>query len=227
MGEALEGKEGMEETVKQMNAIANSTKQMDSVVGRLENRTQEIQLTLQLMTEIAEQTNLLALNAAIEAARAGEAGKGFAIVADEVRKLADISSQHAGQISRIVKDLNADTVDLGNEMRQTRETTEMGLQKVKKSDVIFSSIVGRVEEIHGLLDAAYTMAENIGTNVEEVNLFVGEMSSVTEGYRGNAENISIASKEQLVTAMDFINITSELRNITVNLNKQIAGIQIS
>ena len=117
-GEALEGKEGMGETVEQMSAISTSTEQMGQVVDRLENRTKEIQTTLQLMTEIAQQTNLLALNAAIEAARAGESGKGFAVVADEVRKLADLSSQHAHQIGRVVEDLTADTVDLGNEMEQ-------------------------------------------------------------------------------------------------------------
>lgn len=179
------------------------------------------------MTEIAQQTNLLALNAAIEAARAGEAGKGFAIVADEVRKLADLSSQHANQIGRVVKDLTADTVDVGNEMRHTREMTEMGIQKVKNSDIIFSNIVERVGEVHGLLDGSYTMAENIEVNVNDVNTFIGEMSIVTESYRGNAENISAASEEQLATAVDFKNITLELRNITENLNKQIASIQIS
>ena len=225
--EALEGKMGMKETVEQMSVISTSTEQMGQVVERLEDRTKEIETTLHLMTEIAQQTNLLALNAAIEAARAGEAGKGFAIVADEVRKLADLSSQHANQIGRVVKDLTADTVDVGNEMRHTREMTEMGIQKVKNSDIIFSNIVERVGEVHGLLDGSYTMAENIEVNVNDVNTFIGEMSIVTESYRGNAENISAASEEQLATAVDFKNITLELRNITENLNQQIASIQIS
>jgi len=225
--EALAGRAGMEETVAQMSIISTSTDQMGQVVGRLEHRTKEIQLTLQLMTEIAQQTNLLALNAAIEAARAGEAGKGFAIVADEVRKLADLSKQHADQIGGVVIDLTADTADLGIEMAYTREMTETGIQKVKNSDVIFTNIVGRAEEVHNMLDASYTMAENIGQNVKEVNAFIEEMSSVVEGYRGNAENIFAASEEQLATAMDFKHITEELRNITTNLNQQIASIQVS
>lgn len=225
--EALGGKEEMKETVKQMHAIFWSTEQMWEVVKSLENRTKEIQRTLQLMTEIARQTNLLALNAAIEAARAGEVGKGFVIVADEVRKLADLSSRHAGQIRSVVKDLTGDIANLSIGMRHVRETTELGIQKVRNSDVSFTNIVGRVEEIHSLLDTSYSMAKTIGMNVGDVNKFIEGMSSVIIKYRENAENISATSEEQLATAMDFKYITTELRDITENLNKQIVSIQIS
>ena len=68
----------MRETVAAMEAIQGSSRQINQIIG--------------VIDEIAFQTNLLALNAGVEAARAGEAGKGFAVVAQEVRELAQRSA---------------------------------------------------------------------------------------------------------------------------------------
>lgn len=86
-GDAKEGGEAVQKTVKAMKDIADK---------------------ISIIEEIARQTNLLALNAAIEAARAGEHGKGFAVVASEVRKLAERSQEAAREIS----DLSSSSVDI-------------------------------------------------------------------------------------------------------------------
>ena len=227
MEDALVGSGGMKDTVGQMSVISTNIEQMGQVVERLENRSIEIRGILKLMTDIAQQTNLLALNAAIEAARAGEAGKGFAVVADEVRKLADISSQHAGRIGIVINGLTEDTIDLAKEMESTKKTTEIGIQKVKTSDVIFSNIVRKVEMVHSSLDTSHIMAWDIAKDVEAVYKFIGEMTAATDEYRGNMEGISTASEEQLATFTDFKNITTELRGATENLNNQISSIHVT
>ena len=66
---------------------------------------EQMDASLDLINEIADQTNLLALNAAIEASRVGDESTGFSVVAGEIRTLAERSAETAGEISRLVKQM--------------------------------------------------------------------------------------------------------------------------
>ena len=77
----------MQEMMKAMQDISNSSKEIGKIVKTIE--------------DIAFQTNILELNAAVEDARAGTAGKGFSVVADEVRSLAAKSAEAAGNTSTL------------------------------------------------------------------------------------------------------------------------------
>jgi methyl-accepting chemotaxis protein len=223
---ALQGIEVMKNTVEQMNAVVSSADQVHLVVEKLETRSKEIEVTLQLMTEISAQTNLLALNAAIEAARAGDAGKGFAVVAEEVRKLADLSNQYGQKVSQVVKSLQEDTAELTKEMQITETTMATGVEKVNSSSEIFTQIVDKVENISNQLSTSYEMAENIGSNVEEIRVFINEMSQAVATYREDTEDIAKAADKQLSMAEEFKRVTATMRETTENLNRQIRDIQI-
>ena len=81
------------EAVEAMDAIAQSARQINQIVG--------------VIDDIAFQTNLLALNAGVEAARAGDAGRGFAVVASEVRGLSQRSAQAAKEIKALIAEFDA------------------------------------------------------------------------------------------------------------------------
>jgi ABC-type transporter Mla subunit MlaD len=78
--------------IEEINAIDQAVRRLDA--------------SLELINEIADQTNLLALNAAIEASRLGSTGSGgFSVVAGEIRSLAESSAETAGEIGRLVKQM--------------------------------------------------------------------------------------------------------------------------
>lgn len=224
--EAQMGIEVMTDTVEQMNMVVKSAGQMSGVVEKLENRSVEIEKTLQLITEIASQTNLLALNAAIEAARAGEAGKGFAVVADEVRKLADLSNQYAVQIANVVSGLRQDTASLASEMQVTEKSMSSGVTKVVESNAIFQTISEKVKQMGTLMSESFEMAEQIGKDVCDVSEYMTEISATVASYKNDTENIAHASERQLTTTEEFDQITVNLRQLTEDLDKQINDVQI-
>jgi len=80
----------------------------------------------EMIHSVAQRTNLLSLNASIEAARAGEAGRGFSVVADEIRKLAESAGQSAEEISKLVHEIQTETAQVADEMRQSSQVIAEG-----------------------------------------------------------------------------------------------------
>lgn len=140
-------------TVEGMGNIRETIHETEKRIKRLGQRSQEINVTVDIINNIAERTHVLALNAAMQAAAAGEAGRGFAVVAEEVQRLAESSRNATSQISTLVKNIQVDTADTmatmnktitqvvqgselaeraGAQMRATRETTEQLVHSVEQ-----------------------------------------------------------------------------------------------
>jgi len=96
-GVARKGGEVVEEVVRKMSSIRESSTRIGEITG--------------LIDSIAFQTNILALNAAVEAARAGEQGRGFAVVASEVRNLAQRSAAAAHEIKSLIAESGEKVAD--------------------------------------------------------------------------------------------------------------------
>lgn len=99
-------------------------------VATLEERSQQIERVVAVISTVAAQTKLLALNATIEAARAGEAGRGFAVVADEVKQLAEQTRTAAEEIvdqvravQQVAADSSAVMAGIGATIRSMGELT--------------------------------------------------------------------------------------------------------
>lgn len=123
-----------------MNNIVSSTKLAEQKI----NETDEI---LSLITSVSSQSNLLALNAAIEAARAGEAGKGFSVVAGEMRKLSQMSSDSAKKISQLLLEMKNSINEVIKEINTTSIAAESQVAATEEITATLQEITTNFEEL--------------------------------------------------------------------------------
>ena len=163
---AVEGGHAVEEVVKTMNSINDSSKKIVDIIAVIDS--------------IAFQTNILALNAAVEAARAGEQGRGFAVVASEVRNLAQRSASAAKEIKELIN-TSVENISHGNII-----VHEAGN---KMSQIVVS--VGKVNEIMSEIALAGKEQES-GINL--INQAIVEMDSVTQQNAALVEQAAAAAQ---------------------------------
>ncbi|MEH3038448.1 MAG: methyl-accepting chemotaxis protein [Sphingomonas paucimobilis] len=155
-------------------------RQAVEAMGGIKRASDEISEIISVIDGIAFQTNLLALNAGVEAARAGDAGKGFAVVASEVRALAQRSANAASDVkSRIMAS--------GNQV-------EIGVNLVGETGDALERIVGRIAEIAHLVATIAKGADEQSSGLQQVNIAVNEMDSVTQQNAAMVEESTAAAR---------------------------------
>lgn len=220
---AESGMKKIEAYVAQMQEVDRSMQEMNKVFASFDESTGGMEKALNSITEIASQTNLLSLNASIEAARAGEAGRGFAVVAEEIRQLADNSQTIAGQIGRMIGEVQrqADAMnaqlarslkqlEIGNEM--TRET-KTSFELIRESThVVGSSVDHIMERVSDLSDQIGVTSKGVDTifrtaenNVDEIN----EVSTIVTQESANLQEVSEAIGRLLQSTVELEELVSE------------------
>lgn len=157
----------MHAMVDEMNRITDTSKEISSIIGAIE--------------DIASQTNLLSLNASIEAARAGEAGRGFAVVADEIGKLALQCSKSANTTRELIETAISQT-EKGNAIATS---TADALYEVSEKVIQITEIADQVKE----------NCEHQTLVLQEVDRAMEEISGIVETNSASAEESSAASEE--------------------------------
>lgn len=218
---ARDGGKTLEQAIRQIQHIEQSTIQSTEVVTSLGERSKEIGQIVGTISGIAEQTNLLALNAAIEAARAGEQGRGFAVVADEVRKLAESSHEAAQQIANLIQATQKDTDDAVKGMQAGSEEVRVGTQNIVSMGEAFRKIIDIVEqvsaEIQGISKAIGGMAENGREIVGHIRTIGATSRTAAE----EAETVSAATEEQSASVQEIANASQNLARMASELKQEV------
>ncbi|MBE4906443.1 HAMP domain-containing protein [Bacillus luteolus] len=211
----------VENTLNQMNSIHGTVSETDLYVRKLNERSNEINEIIHLITEIAEQTNLLALNAAIEAARAGEAGKGFAVVAEEVRKLADQTRKSAMEITSIVKHVQDDSGNTVKSITEVKEKVNAGLTLAKDTSEKFKEILLSMTKVNEQIHGITSVSQEISAGSEEVAANVSEMAEVAKIASKSTLEVAAASEEQLASMEEVNAASTSLTSLAEQLQKTI------
>jgi uncharacterized protein Yka (UPF0111/DUF47 family) len=151
-------------------------------IGAIDQAVRRLDSSLELINEIADQTNLLALNAAIEASRLGTAATGgFSVVAGEIRSLAESSAETAGEIGRLVK--------------QMEKVIRVGGDSSKAVGRVFEHLGKELEGYSRFVDRLQlAVREQLAAN-GEVSDSLGKIRQVTGDNSQAADRVKLAVGE--------------------------------
>ncbi|BBH71052.1 hypothetical protein ACTI_77370 [Actinoplanes sp. OR16] len=183
---ARAGDATIDQTRASMAAIRTQVDQIVQHMLALGEKSQQIGLVVDLVSELAEQTNILAINATIEASGAGEWGRRFAVVAEEIRKLADRTAASAKEIRALIEDVRG-------AVNTTVMATEIGAKAVDSGARQFNEATNNFREIVKLVATTNDATREIElstkqqtTAVEQVNVAAGDTARVSRETEASA-----------------------------------------
>ncbi|QSX34246.1 methyl-accepting chemotaxis protein [Shewanella avicenniae] len=190
------GEDMVAKAIRQIELLANGLDQTSLAMDKLRTDTEQIDAVLDVIKSVSEQTNLLALNAAIEAARAGEAGRGFAVVADEVRSLASRTQNSAGEIEKLIINLQSGSQESMARMKQSMSQCSDAVSMSRNAGEMLKEITRAVSTIQDMNHQIAAASEEQSAVAEEINRSVIRVRDIAE-ESATASNDIAQSAENL------------------------------
>ncbi|NBH83190.1 methyl-accepting chemotaxis protein [bacterium C-53] len=184
----------------------------------LQKKNGAISNFVDMINEIASQTNLLSLNASIEAARAGEAGKGFAVVAEEIRNLADDAVKAAGEIQKMVAQIDVQTLETAGTAKEAERIVAEQAKTVEKTKLNFESISECAEQL-------ISNIELIGSNIHGMNDQRHETLKSLSSISAVSEETAASSGEVYHVAVGQKKIVEDLQRSSISLSHKVERLE--
>lgn len=208
----------VESVSKNILESLNSFLQVKDKGNDLQNKAEDINNIVSIVSGIAEQTNLLALNASIEAARAGEQGRGFAVVAESIRKLAEQSKSAVQEINnnlaQFVTDIRllVDNIDkqydvLENETKNLEEVRDISYEATTSIQAVSGSMIKTINELNKEADSIASIYDTI----ESLAAIAEENSASSEEVSASVSNYTNEIKKLIDNIYDFKQITENFK----------------
>ncbi|NPV93017.1 MAG: HAMP domain-containing protein [Firmicutes bacterium] len=216
---AVEGGQAISHAIDSISSIKDIVQDTAGVIRELGVSSDRISEIADTITGIASQTNLLALNAAIEASRAGEQGRGFSVVADEVRKLAEQSRESAGNIAKIIGEVQSQT-------RYAIEKTDKSAQEVSTGhDVVlaagesFKIIQRHIDDVSQAVNGITTTAQQLSVFSGNVIASVEKIREISQDTAAKSQAISVATEEQSASMQEVASSAESLARLSNQLEE--------
>ena len=178
--EAQQGLEQVNSVIEGMDRLLTQIEANGRKVRRLEDRSTEIGVIVELIRGISSRTDMLALNATIESIRAGEHGRGFAIVAEEIRKLAERSAVATREISTLVEAIQADTHESIRALSEEQAQTQRESQRIRETGSSLARIRQVVEKSARLVEGISRSTNDQVMTTQELVRAMQRISDVTQ-----------------------------------------------
>jgi len=219
--DALEGERVVADLRESMDQIEHTNLQAIATITRFAEKTQEINLILDVIHDITGQSALLALNASIIASQAGVHGKGFSVIAEEMRNLANevsASTKNIGAIAQSVQQetntvtqmIHAGTASITQGAKRTQQAEER-LQKIISSAQRVSAMVTETAEA---LQGQMTISHEVINAMDQVHTMMSEITRAT-----NEQNITTKQIQTAIAAIS--NLASQTQEA---MNQQLEGV---
>ena len=205
--------------IEKMRSVFERVEQLGAMVLQLEAKTRDVHQIMEIITSVASRTNLLSFNASIEAARAGEAGRGFAVVADEIRKLAENAARSAGEISKLIHEIEDDTQNVADEMRQSGQVISEAREDVNTIALSLEQIRGAVGEASARAEEIFQEADNQARDAEYMVESIREIARVAPTNAGSMDEVAGTSQGQLDSMGQMVTSAETLTARAIRLHE--------
>ncbi|GAE27791.1 methyl-accepting chemotaxis protein [Halalkalibacter wakoensis JCM 9140] len=220
--QASEGNIIVEKAIGQMHSIDEQTNVTVEVISNLNNKANEIQEILTLITGFAEQTNLLALNASIEAARAGSHGAGFSVVAQEVRKLAEESGKATTQIATLINQIKSESSSAVSVAEKGSKSVKEGLSLVRDASHSFKEIAASIYEITNDTSEVDQLSTMINQNIREIAGTIEEIKNISIQNSDNVQQVAESTEIQSATMQEIVSSINTLVHTAETLLSEVS-----
>ncbi|MCJ7745120.1 MAG: methyl-accepting chemotaxis protein [Actinobacteria bacterium] len=224
---AQAGSMSAEDAATKMGDMKEAIDSVTTIMEGLGERSMQIGLIVDVITNIADQTNMLALNAAIEASRAGEHGRGFAVVAEEVRGLAEGSRKAAYQIAKMIRDTESETERALRAMDTSKNIVGGSIDVIQSTLDALQNVAQIVEDIAGGAESVYKATEAQRDGSEKVVKAAHDIASIAEQAAAGTEEALAAANEQTASMEEIRASIQELARFSVEVKRLVENFRIS